>query len=101
MVVVLSIFRSLKHEKECETKIVTRTPLSGISSPNFHNRFYLQHSLRKQQKHSSSGEILHENCRNMLFKNMRQIQALLWQSRVAVAVENLIFALNFQNISSL
>ena len=43
MVVVVFILRSMKHEKECETKTVTRTPSSRISSPNLHNRFQLEH----------------------------------------------------------
>ena len=41
MVVVVFILRSMKHEKESET--VTRTPSSGILSPNLHNRFHLGH----------------------------------------------------------
>ena len=36
MVVVVFLLRSLKHEKECETKTVTRTPYN-----DFHNRFHL------------------------------------------------------------
>ena len=43
MVVVVFILRSMKHEKECETKTVTRTPSRGILSPNLHNRFHLGH----------------------------------------------------------
>ena len=38
MVVVVFILRSMKHEKECETKNVTRTPSSGILSPNLHKQ---------------------------------------------------------------
>ena len=41
MAIVLPNLRSLKHEKESERKIVTRTPSSRISSPNFHNRLHL------------------------------------------------------------
>ena len=44
MEIVLLILRSLKHEKECETKTVTRTPSCGIFSPNFHNRIQFGHS---------------------------------------------------------
>ena len=48
----------LKHEKWCETKIVTRTPLSGVSSPNVHNRFYLKETLHgNSRKILSSGEL--------------------------------------------
>ena len=43
MVVVVFILRSMKHEKECETKTVTRTPSSRILSPNLHTRFQLVH----------------------------------------------------------
>ena len=43
MVVVVFILRSMKQEKECKTKIVTRTPSSGILSPNLHNRFHVGH----------------------------------------------------------
>ena len=38
MEILVPNLRSLRHEKECETKIVARTPSSGISRPNFHNR---------------------------------------------------------------
>ena len=74
MEIVLPDLRLLKHEKECETKTVTRTLLSGISSPNFHNRLHLGHySWKWQKKTSSFGKLLHENGRNVLFKNMRQL----------------------------
>ena len=44
MEIILPNLRSLKHENEYEMKIVTRTPSSGISSPNFHNRLHWGHS---------------------------------------------------------
>ena len=51
----------LKHEKWCETKIVTRTPLSGVSSPNVHNRFHLKETLHgNSRKILSSWELLHK-----------------------------------------
>ena len=50
MVVVVLILRSMKHEKECETKTVTTTPSSGILRPNRHNRFHLGHPSKIKQK---------------------------------------------------
>ena len=41
MEIVSPNLRSLKHEKEYETKIVTRTPSSRISSPNYHRILHL------------------------------------------------------------
>ena len=38
---VATVLELLKHEKECETNIVTMTPSSGISSSNFHNWLHL------------------------------------------------------------
>ena len=75
--IVLSNLRS-KHEKECETKVVTMTLSSGISSPNFHNRLHLGYSLWKLAKPFEFLEPLHENYRNVSLKNKRQLWALLW-----------------------
>ena len=47
MVLVLSSLTSLKHEKECETKIVIRTPSRGKSSQNSRNQLHLGHSSWK------------------------------------------------------
>ena len=56
MVIALPNLRSSKHQKEYETKIVTRTPSSGISNPNFHNRLKnLGRSSWKWQQPPSSG----------------------------------------------
>ena len=38
-------------EKECNTKIVTMTPTSEVSSPDFHHSFHFGHSSRKLAKH--------------------------------------------------
>ena len=50
--IVLLNFWSLKHEKGCGTKIVTRMPSSGVSSPNFHNRL---HKLSESFKSVAQG----------------------------------------------
>ena len=91
MVVVLSVLRSLKHEKEGEAKIVTSSPLSGVFRPNFNNRFHEVNSKAEYQGQistgdsikytlheiseiiSSFGELLHENGRKRLFKNICQM----------------------------
>ena len=42
--------RSFKHKKHYETKFVTRTPSSRLSSWHFHNRLHWEHSSWKWQK---------------------------------------------------
>ena len=91
MEILLPKLRWLKHEKGCKTKIVTRTPSSGISRPNFHDRLHLEHSSWKKQKTSSSGERLHENCRNEFSKTCINFGRCYGNQGWAEAVEKYIF----------
>ena len=45
MAIVLLKLRSFAHKKKRKTKLVTRTPSSGISSPNFHDGPHLGHFM--------------------------------------------------------
>ena len=82
MVIILSNLRSSKHEKERGTKIVSRTPSSGISSPHFttDSIYDTLHEKSKQLRILGSG--VHENCQNVFLKNMRQLLILPWSPRV-------------------
>ena len=68
MMVILSILKSLKHEKERETKIVPRMPDKQNIKPNFPQQIPFRTVFMEIVKTSNFGELLHENCRTMLFK---------------------------------
>ena len=73
MEIVLPKSRSLKHEKERETRIVTRT-----RNKNCHQNAIERKSIGKK-KSSISGKRLHENCQIVFVKYyMRHLWTLLW-----------------------
>ena len=101
MKVVLSNLRLSKHEKECETKIVTRTPSSEISSPHFHNRLRLGHSAWKYHKNVELWWPCALKLPNYIFKNIRQLWTLRWEPTVGGGGWKINFGLLMSYILSL
>ena len=61
--------RSLKHEKECETKNCHQDAIKRNMKPKFRQQTtFGTLFMEMAKKRSSAGELLHKNCRNVFSK---------------------------------
>ena len=69
--------RSLKHEKSA--KKLSQGRNEAEDQDQISTLDYIWDILHGNRKNSfSSGELLHENCQNVFFKNMRKLRTLPW-----------------------
>ena len=74
--------------KKCEMKLVTMTPSSGMSSPNFHNRLHLGYSSWKLAKNRVLRKVCVKNCQSCFSKTCVNFAHCYGNQRWAEAVEN-------------